>query len=102
MDSKDQLPEFLPEDLSHNDIESISEFVSEVMFGAENTFAEHEENDGDCSHEQTSKNVMISIAPTALEFSFETACVRYYVMNSRFVNDIYTKIKVPPPQRSHS
>lgn len=47
MDSRDRHPDFIPEDLSVNDIESITEFMTEVVLGADNAFAEHDEADND-------------------------------------------------------
>jgi len=99
MDSKDARPDFIPEDLSQNDIESISEFVTEVVLGVDNSFAEHDEQDeGAANVHSWMKLLMCSIAPNTLTLSFETACVRYYVMNARIIQSNHSKIKVPPPQ----
>lgn len=99
MDSKDARPNFVPEDLAHNDLESISEFVTEVVFGVDNSFAEHDEND----HEPESihsllKQLICSLTEDEISLSFDTACIRYYVMNVRLVPSIFFSIKVPPPQ----
>jgi hypothetical protein len=47
IDSKDRHPDFVPEDLSLNDIESIAEFLTEVVFGWDDAFHEHDEDDSD-------------------------------------------------------
>lgn len=45
IDPKDPEPDSVPEDLAVNDIESITEFVAEVLLGLRNAFPEHEEHD---------------------------------------------------------
>jgi hypothetical protein len=47
IDSKDRHPDFIPEDLSFNDIESVTEFIAEVVFGWHDAFQEHDEDDSD-------------------------------------------------------
>jgi hypothetical protein len=45
IDSKDLNPDNIPEDLTFNDIESITEFVTEVVFGCLDAFQEYDEHD---------------------------------------------------------
>jgi hypothetical protein len=45
IDPKDPEPAFMPEDISVNDIESLSEFFAEVVLGLNDSFAEHDEAD---------------------------------------------------------
>lgn len=45
VDAPDALPDCVPENLSFNDIESISELVLEQILGFENAVEEHEEPD---------------------------------------------------------
>lgn len=45
IDSADRDPDSVPEDLSFNDIESLTEFFAEVVFNFSNTFQEHDEHD---------------------------------------------------------
>lgn len=47
IDSKDPHPDSIPEDLSFNDIESVTEFIAEVVFGWHDAFQEHDEDDSD-------------------------------------------------------
>lgn len=47
IDPKDPEPDSVPEDLTVNDIESITEFVAEVLLGIRNAFPEHDERDAD-------------------------------------------------------
>ena len=103
MDSKDAQPDFIPEDLAHNDLESISEFVTEVVFGVDNSFAEHDEDDQEsATFHNLLKQLMCSVTADEISLSFDTACIRYYVMNARLVPSVISRIKVPPPQDFHS
>jgi hypothetical protein len=45
MDGRDANPDSVPEDLTFNDIESITEFFAEVVFNFTNAFEEHDEAD---------------------------------------------------------
>jgi hypothetical protein len=47
IDSRDSKPDNFPEDLSLNDIESITEFLTEIVFGWNGAFEEHDEKDSD-------------------------------------------------------
>lgn len=47
IDAPDARPDSVPEDLAVNDIESIAEFLTEVVFGCENAFAEQDERDSE-------------------------------------------------------
>ena len=47
IDSRDQHPDSIAEDLTFNDIESISELLVEVVFGYGNVIEEHDERDSD-------------------------------------------------------
>ena len=45
IDPRDTNPESVPEDLRINDLETVTEFLTEEIFGFTNAFAEHDEND---------------------------------------------------------
>ena len=47
VDAPDPGPRHLPEDLTHNDQESITEWVAEVLLGFDNCFGEFDDEDGD-------------------------------------------------------
>lgn len=51
IDSQDAHPDFVPEDLHYNDIESIAEFVVEVVLGIDNAIFEYDEADDEQSSE---------------------------------------------------
>jgi hypothetical protein len=45
VDTPDAQPDYIPEDLTYNDMESILEVLLENVFGIQNAIAEHDEND---------------------------------------------------------
>ena len=45
IDSKDAHPDYIVEDLTYNDIESILEFTFEILLGFDNAFFEYDEED---------------------------------------------------------
>ena len=45
VDTPDAKPEYIPEDLTYNDIESVAELVLEKVLNIENAISEHDEND---------------------------------------------------------
>jgi len=47
IDAPDQTPPWMPEDLSYNEMETISEFVAEKIIGLDNFFPENDDNDSD-------------------------------------------------------
>ncbi|HYG18743.1 MAG TPA: hypothetical protein VD816_07435 [Ohtaekwangia sp.] len=47
IDARDPKPDTIPENLAMNDIESLAEFIAEVVFNWRDAFAEHDERDND-------------------------------------------------------
>jgi len=47
VDTPDAQPDFVPEDLTYNDMESVVEIVLENLLGIQDAIAEHDENDAD-------------------------------------------------------
>src|SRR5690606_27454254 len=47
IDARDPKPDTIPEDLALNDIESLAEFIAEVVLNCQDAFTEHDEHDGD-------------------------------------------------------
>lgn len=98
MDSKDTYPDAVPEDLSVNDIESISEFVAEILFGKTDAFAEYDEHDEDQSTVNTVK-LFISCPEKATEIPFEKKLSRtYFIRDIRISSAFIQEISAPPPQ----
>jgi hypothetical protein len=103
IDSPDPLPECISEDLSINDIESISELIIEDFLGFENAIAEHDEQDNANGYSFEFAKIILYIQATTLNmFSHQSLldlifngtinyAVCYY---SQFNPDIVS----PPPQ----
>jgi hypothetical protein len=100
IDARDPNPDSIPEDLTFNDIESVTEFVAEVLFGSHNAFEEHDERDSDeggsldfykfyCSNQP----VLITQHAFSLPLSPE-----FYVRNSDNVLAPVKDIHSPPPR----
>ena len=100
IDSKDPNPDCIPEDLSFNDIESIAEFVTEIVFGWHNAFQEHDERDSDeggfldfykfyCSNQ--------SVRITLHAFSLGS-CPEFHIWNSDNAIAPVKDIQSPPPR----
>lgn len=47
IDAPDLTPAGVPEDLSYNDLETVTEFIAEELLGLDNFFAEHDDDDSD-------------------------------------------------------
>jgi hypothetical protein len=101
IDSRDPNPDCVPEDLSINDIESVTEFVAEVVFNRVNAFQEHDEKDNDdgglldiykyyCSNNSIVLKRLFSPISTSQKFQ---------VRNFGSVQSPLVNILIPPPQK---
>ena len=100
IDSRDPNPDSIPEDLTFNDIESVTEFITEIVFGWHNAFEEHDERDSDeggaldfykfyCSNQ--------SVYITLHTFS-QASSPGFYIKNSGNVLAPVKDIHSPPPR----
>jgi len=102
VDAPDPSPAYLPEDLSHNDQESIVEFVVEHVLGFENAFIEYDDDD----NEERSSNLTLKIVltPPAVPFSERPALVIVDSQSSpyppylRWPSDPSGEVPAPPPK----
>lgn len=100
IDSRDRHPDFIPEDLSVNDIESIAEFMTEVVLGADNTFAEHDEADNEAGG---SLDLYKWYVPSSVPVSCPVAAwswtrTRYFIKDPAFFSEGVREVTSPPPQ----
>ena len=99
VDTIDEHPSHIPEDLSINDQESIVEIIVEKVLGYENAIAEHDDND---SNERSKKNTL-KIDLITKQFFQEDANLIQPRSKSLFLNPSfklslgYSKIDTPPP-----
>lgn len=104
VDSPDAHPDYVPEDLAYNDIESISELVLEQILGFENAVAEHDEHD---TEEGASFGVakILLYCQSSFEFSIKRISLRPYLKNTplnyeqTFISQFHPDIVSPPPQQ---
>ncbi len=100
IDPPDSQPDFVEEDLSINDIESITEFLAEVVFGYTDAFAEHDEADGNNETTVDFGNVFytahesaIQLTPGGTPFS-----VNYFIAGNSNFSVLAREIASPPPE----
>lgn len=105
IDTPDAHPDYVPEDLAYNDIESISELVLEQILGFENAVAEHDEHD-------TEDGTSFDIAKILLFYqsSFEFSIKHPHIFNFSkiipltyediFATQFHPDIVSPPPQKA--
>lgn len=103
IDSPDAHPESVAEDLSFNDIESISELVIEHFLGFENAIAEHDEQDNADGYSFEFVKILLYFHATTLRIFqkviepslIDKVIISYAIIyHSQFHPDIVS----PPPQ----
>ena len=99
IDSPDNHPNFVAEDLTFNDQESIVELVVEIILGFDETIPEYEDND---NHKHTVKKIRtIDLYSSSLHHF--TLIINAYTKNSYsflrlFFKNPFLEIKHPPPK----
>jgi hypothetical protein len=100
IDSKDPNPDAVPEDLTFNDIEHVTEFIAEVVFGWNNAFEEHDERDAE---DGSSIDVIKYYFNNYLvHIDRQTACISkssdLLFENTQDINSIPREVSSPPPK----
>jgi hypothetical protein len=100
IDSKDPNPDAIPEDLGFNDIEHVTEFVAEIVFGWNNAFEEHDERDAE---DGTSIDVIkFFFNNYSVHIDHQIACVsksaKFVLTNTQDVNSLPREVTSPPPK----
>jgi hypothetical protein len=99
IDPKDPHSNAIPEDLTLNDIETVTEFFAEVVFGWSDAFAEHDEKDNDDGSTLDfhkfffSKSNYISIS-----FSEPDSRKAFMVYDDSKASSLLIEIIAPPPE----
>jgi hypothetical protein len=100
VDPRDRQPDFAPEDLSINEIESFAEFIAEIVFGYDGAFDEHDEPDH--SEEKIldfHKAFLSESSPyNGLTSSGYTMLLKYFVRNTTQFVPPAGEITSPPPK----
>lgn len=80
IDTKDSIPDNVPEDLTINDQESFIELVLEKFLGFENAVSEHDESDQESGSLDFKKINLVSI--NFFNLNFVVDCITDYYTNS--------------------
>ena len=102
VDTPDAQPDYIPEDLSYNDMESVAEIILEKVLSIKDAVAEHEEND-----EQESNNFSLK-----KDFSFHDSNRIEYIIffdyglhivsstnyDEQYSSQFHPEIVPPPPK----
>lgn len=100
IDAPDLNPEYIEEDLSVNDIESISEFIAEVVLGYKNAFKEYDDVDGN-------KASILEFSKVFIGDPFEFVCSSFHavtIKSSYLISEdlcfphLPQEVASPPPQ----
>jgi hypothetical protein len=102
VDTRDARPDYVPEDLSFNDLESVAEILLEDVLKINNAFAEHDESDSeDGGSLDIKKEILFSH-----KFKFE--CIRFFRYNikllysdtykEQYSSQFHPEIVPPPPK----
>jgi hypothetical protein len=102
VDTRDSRPDYMPEDLSFNDLESVAEIVLEQVLNINDAFAEHDENDSeDMGSIEPEEEILF-----CHRFKFE--CVRFSRHNlkllysdnyiEQYSSQFHPEIVPPPPK----
>lgn len=105
IDTPDAHPDYVPEDLAYNDIESISELLLEQILGFENAVAEHDEHD---TEDGTGFNIAKILLFHQSSFAFWIKYLPIFIFSKIvpltyediFATQFHPEIVSPPPQRA--
>lgn len=98
VDTRDIQPNWVEEDLSHNDIESLVELALEVVLKIENAVPEHEEEDNDDgSSVEFKKFCCIPLLSSVIAYT-HTRQVENLTPYAESVVNRYLEINSPPPE----
>ena len=101
VDAPDPFPSFLPEDLTHNEQESITELIVEQLLGFDNAFVEYDDDDNE---ERNSKltlklDVVLPSASLPDRLLLRTRYERSpYPPYLRWPYPRYGEVAAPPPR----
>lgn len=104
IDPRDAAPDNIPEDLTINDIESVSEFVAEVVFECPDAFGEHDERDSEEGGSfDFNKAYKLYCSASISSISFRaylptTSTLKFLHENDQLVLSLSREVSSPPPR----
>lgn len=101
IDTPDRYPEFIPEDLTINDQESIIEFIFEQVLQIENAFEEYD--DFDSKDKNLNKNIKIDLLTYFKiadnnNLNLSVSLLVYLIRQNSKLSDGYLQLTNPPPE----
>ena len=101
VDATDPKPEYIPEDLSINDQESIIEIIVEKILGYEDAIKEYDDNDTE-DHSRKSNLKIEFIAQCMADSSIKKSIIKVTKQNfpdyDTFLVNGFQKLYTPPPK----
>ncbi len=102
VDAPDPFPDYLPENLTHNEQESITEWVVEQLLGFENAFAEYDDDDTEERHQKLQVKLDATLLPATIVLELQPPGVRkvrrgYPPYDQRWAAGVH-EIDAPPPR----
>ncbi len=101
VDTADLNPNYITEDLSINDQESIVEIIVEQVLGYEDTFKEYDDNDSEDHNRKTNIKIEL-IAHHTVDYTIKESLIetskRKYPDYNTFLNNGFHKLNIPPPK----
>jgi len=100
VDTVDLNPEYIPEDLSINDQESIIEIIVEQILGYENAFEEYDDND---TEEHNKTNLKIELTEEhLLDYSMNHTLIntakQKFSDYTNYLQSGFDRLEIPPPK----
>ena len=102
VDTPDAKPDYIPEDLTYNDIESVAELVLEKVLNIENAIAEHDENDTEDGNSFDLKKDFVYFHRTKIKndkiFDNGLHIIASTEYNEQYSSQFHPEIVPPPPK----
>ena len=102
VDTPDAKPDYIPEDLSYNDIESVAELILEKVLNIENAIAEHDENDTEDGNSFDLKKEFVYYHQTEVKndknFNNGLSIIVLTNYDEQYSSQFHPEIVPPPPK----
>ena len=102
VDTPDAKPDYIPEDLTYNDIESVAELVLEKVLNIENAIAEHDEKDTEDGNSFDLKKDFVYFHRTEVKndknFNKGLSIIASTEYNEQYSSQFHPEIVPPPPK----
>ena len=102
VDTPDAQPDYVPEDLSYNDMESVVEIMLEKVFDFKDAIAEHDENDTEDGNSFDLKKEIVYYHQTKVEnnniFVFGLHIIASTNYEEQYSSQFHPEIVPPPPK----